>query len=190
MEGLDRNQFVFGTIVIGFAALMLSVTPSLLWWLYIKPQALSNSITYAVAPNYWNGWYAMVIGHLVAFAPPAIMYWPAYFSRASVSWYWWSWDWAMEAAQKVGLIVAVPLVIEAINTGTEKAATKSIWISCVLYAVFNMVVSALFVNFEHKAHIWYAWPEMEEMQAVEEDEVDSDEFNATATELLAKIDWF
>ena len=184
IESADRSQFVCATIMIGFFWLAASATPTLMYWLYIKPENARLSITYMDAPNYIRAWYSMWMGHLLAFAPSAVLFWPAYFSTTAARWYYWFGDYGMLMAQGVGMWVMLLFVVAAIETGLEQAATKSIWISMVLYVVINVFISAIFVKFEKQAKLFYMWPLMEAM--VEGGDFDElDELDDTATELLA-----
>ena len=182
LEHVDRDSFIFPTIAVGFVALMLGTMPVLMWHLYIKPTTESMGITYAMAPNYWNAWGTMWIGNLIAFAPACATYWPAYFSTTAVHWYELAWKWAKQVGDAVGLLTIVFLVIEAISTGKGQTATKSIWISMVLYVVTNMVAASIWMKAAPSSYIWYMYPVWKAMSMKEENNSD---FADTATELLA-----
>ena len=50
MDYVERSDFMMGTIAVGFVALALAGAPTLLWHLYIMPQAESMSITKTTSP--------------------------------------------------------------------------------------------------------------------------------------------
>ena len=145
------------------------------------------SITKDLAPNYWNGWYTMWIGNLIAFAPACVMYWPAYFSSTAAHWYGITWKWAKKAGDTVGLITIVLLIVEALTTGIEQTATKSIWITIVLYMVTNVVAAGIAMRNYKWATMYYMYPMWEEMAEMDENDGDFAELDDTATELLVKF---
>ena len=191
MDWVDRDQFICATIIVGFVAMALAVAPTVLWWVHIKPSAEMAGISMSTAPNYWNGWYAMWIGNLIAFAPASVMWIPSYFSDVAAEWYGYTWAWAEKAGGTIGLITFVTFFIEAITTGLEKTATKPIWLSIWLYSVFSITAGAMLMKFGEKAHVWYAWPMLEMMrdaEEMEENDGDANELDDNATELY--VNWF
>ena len=187
LDMVDRNSFVFSTVAVGFVALAMAAAPTLMWWLYIEPQAASMSITKTTQPNYYNAWYAMWIGNLIAFVPPVIMFWPAYFNGTAATWYGIAWAWAEKAGGVVGLITMIAFMIEAINTGLNQTATKSIWLSIWLYIMSNVVAEGIGMKFSEEAKLWYAWPYLEAMKDQTENGGEANELDDTATELLANF---
>lgn len=100
---------------------------------------------------YYISWWAMWIGHLVAYAPAAIMWIPSYFGLTPFSYYGYTLSWA----GYIGMIVTLFVWTSLIVSGIEWDTWKEIWVVAVVYSIGSMVLGYSAEMSIRPAIMWY-----------------------------------
>ena len=161
----QKSDYLYDTIVIGMITWLEALTPILIWFLF-ECNRPGMSMFDSSNDWYYISWWTMWIGNLVAFAVPAIMWIPSYFSDVAAHWYGLSWIWAMGIGGLTTVFVWTSLLV----SGIEWKDWKEIWVVFVLYTVAQMVVQHMGMKSTMGSKIWYMWNTMEKYCAETDEE--------------------
>ena len=100
---------------------------------------------------YYISWWAMWIGHIIAFSPAALMWIPAYFSTRVAMIYGMTWLWAMGIFGITFIFTWTTLLVDIINW----PSVKEMQVTFVLYTVNAMVFGGAMMKAAFPAAGWY-----------------------------------
>ena len=136
---IEQSDYVIDTIIIGLLAMTQALAPALVWFLVIKNRPGMASFDSATNDWYYISWWTMWIGNLIAYATPALLWIPAYFSSSVSMIYMMSWIFGIMIAMVTGLFAWTSLLISVI----EWKDNKDIWTTLVLYTIVELVMLAM-----------------------------------------------
>ena len=156
-EDPKRGDYVFDTVVVGMTAMTSTLVPVLVWWLYERNRPGMASFD-SSNDWYYISWWAMWVGHLVAFSAPSLLWIPAYFSSRAAMIYGLTWVWAMG----IGAITFIFTWTSLLVSGIEWPDNKEIWVTFLLYSICSMMLMQFAKETSMGAKIWYMWDTFEE----------------------------
>ena len=78
-----KGDFIIDTVTVGLMCMAEAVIPVVTWFTYQHDRPSVMVFDKDTNDWYYIAWYVMWIGHLVAFAAPAVLWIPSYFSSCS-----------------------------------------------------------------------------------------------------------
>ena len=160
MEGMEmsKNDFVGDTITMGFVSLIELLTPTLLWWLYIKKRdRMTNGFDSDMNDWYYAAWYSLWVGNLVSYTVPFLLWIPSYFNDRVAMVYGASWMWGAGLGGLNMLFVWTALLV----SGIQWPSWKDTWTSFVLFTISNVIIGKLAMDSAHGAKVYYLWNAMQ-----------------------------
>ena len=148
---IDKNMLLPSTIMLGMAALVNTIVPVLVYYLWLMPNGYDS--------NTWtkNSWWVMWIGHLAVWGPPALFWGFSYIGGPMTSVYGWVWGWA-DALTGPLLVTLFTMLIVA---GIQVPSDKTVWETLVVYTVAEMAFAMLAMSVVEPAMMYYVWGEWE-----------------------------
>ena len=153
-----KGDFVIDTINVGIVAVAEAIIPVSVWFAYERNIAGMSKFDKANNDWYYISWWVMWIGHLIAFATPALFWIPSYFSEKAFKAYAYSYVWGSVVGGLVGLFTWTTLIV----SGIEWKDTKEIWVVLLVYTIGNLVAFTTVQGSAWNALKWYIWDLLEE----------------------------
>lgn len=169
-----KGDFIIDTVTVGLMCMAEAVIPVVTWFTYQHDRPSVMVFDKDTNDWYYIAWYVMWIGHLVAFAAPAVLWIPSYFSSKAAKAYMWTWGWAGVFGTLVTIFVWTSLVV----SGIQWKDAKEIWVALVVYSVGQMVAGQTMESSIMRALKWYIWDIVEE--AVDKECGDDEDCKAEA----------
>ena len=148
---IDKNMLLPSTIMLGMYALVNTIVPVLVYYLWLMPNNYDT--------NTWthNSWWTIWIGHIATWGLAAL-FWPlSYVGGPLVKVYGWLWGWADGLSGPLMLTILTMLIV----AGIQVPADKTVWETLVVYVIVEAVMGMMAMSVAEPAMMYYVWGEWE-----------------------------